>query len=267
MIDKKFTEEIARWLNSNHTSAESVKEGAMLLLRVNRDTAMYQRITRRPERELKFLEYKLRRILNMRADSKTIADVVKMDRQITPVITRAVAAATDNGIPAEENGNVVRKGMRPDHDKLPEDIKAIWPENAERWKKIKAAFETCKTLKEPCDRYEYLKLLKDTWYKYKKEMARYDAYSPSDAEQEKAPVLTAEQEKELSNADSYISKNLPQLQLLAEAAKEEDFNEAQQKHLESLRSRVQQRVNILLQYGRVLSEERKSQLYKCDILV
>ena len=177
--------------------------------------------------------------------------------------------------PDEQNGGkeqFVRKGIRPDHDQLPAEIQAIWPANAERWKKIKEAYETCKQLTEPCDRYEYLKVLKETWYKYKQEMARYDDYRPSadggsegDGAAEQTPALTPEQEKELKNADSYISKNMPQLQMLVSFAKEEEFNEEQIKNLENLRQRIQQRVDVLLKYGRTLTEERSEQLKQCDI--
>mgnify|MGYP006988857311 CR=1 FL=1 len=284
MIDPKFTEKIARWLDSDHKSSEAIAQGAMLLLQLNRDRSMYQRIMRRPQRELSFLEYKLRRFLQMRQDGKTVRDVIQIDNDITPelgAVIKADALMSDAGKlpvpqpPEKDGGNdmYVRKGIRPDHDRLPAEIQAIWAKNAERWKKIKEAFETCKSLTEPCDRYEYLKVLKDTWYKYKQEMARYDDYrltadaatvpdvTPSGA------ALTPEQEKELKNADSYISKNLPQMQQLVAAAKEEDFNEAQQKQLESLRSRIQQRVDILLKYGRTLTDERREQLIACDIRV
>lgn len=283
MIDPKFTEEIARWLDSEHTSKKQIEAGAMLLLKLNRDQGMFQRIMRRPDREVKFLEYKLRRFLRLRQDGQTIRDVISLDKEITPEIAAAVMSnseesdvdklpVVDPAIHDGDTGCVVHKGMRPDHDKLPENIKAIWPANAERWKKIKEAFEACKSLTEPCDRYEYLKVLKETWYKYKQEMARYDDYrltddKGSDGTTEQTPTLTPEQEKELGNADSYISKNLPQMQQLVAAAKEEDFNEAQKKQLESLRGRIQQRVDVLLKYGRTLTDERREQLLQCDIRV
>ena len=261
--------------------------GAQLLLSLNRDHGMFQRIMHRPERMLSFLEYKLRRFLQIRKDGQTIRDVIKLDNEITPHLQAVINSEpipVEGGAellpveqPAEKDGGnemYVRKGIRPDHDQLPDNIKAIWPANAERWKKIKEAFETCKSLTEPCDRYEYLKVLKDTWYKYKQEMARYDDYrltddkgSDDDGAAGQTQTLTPEQEKELGNADSYISKNLPQMQQLVAAAKEEDFNEAQKKQLESLRSRIQQRVDVLLKYGRTLTDERREQLLQCDIKV
>ena len=287
MIDPKFTEQIARWLDSEHTSREQIMAGAQLLLSLNRDHGMFQRIMHRPERMLSFLEYKLRRFLQIRKDGQTIRDVIKLDNEITPHLQAVINSEpipVEGGAellpveqPAEKDGGnemYVRKGIRPDHDQLPDNIKAIWPANAERWKKIKEAFETCKSLTEPCDRYEYLKVLKDTWYKYKQEMARYDDYrltddkgSDDDGAAGQTQTLTPEQEKELGNADSYISKNLPQMQQLVAAAKEEDFNEAQKKQLESLRSRIQQRVDVLLKYGRTLTDERREQLLQCDIKV
>lgn len=287
MIDPKFTEQIAQWLQSDHSSPEAIDAGAMLLLQLNRDNAMYQRIMRRKQRELSFLEYKLRRFLQLRQDGQTIRDVVRLDHAIMPQIQEAIETEP---IPVEgqvmllpieqqvqgdgDTGCYTRKGIRPDHDKLPANIQAIWPANAERWKKIKEAYETCKQLTEPCDRYEYLKVLKETWYKYKQEMARYDDYqltadggSEGEGAADQPQALTPEQEKELGNAGSYISKNLPQMQQLVAAAKEENFNEEQKKQLESLRQRIQQRVDVLLKYGRTLTEERREQLLQCDISV
>ena len=255
----------------------------MLLLQLNNDRSMYQRIIRRPQRELSFLEYKLRRFLQLRQDGHTIKDVVKIDRDITteiePLLSAEVTSSDADMLPVpqppeKDGGNdmYIRKGIRPDHDRLPDNIKALWAKNAERWKKIKEAFETCKGLTEPCDRYEYLKVLKETWYKYKEDMARYDEFrltadegANGDGDTDQTPALTPEQEKELKNADSYISKNLPQLQQLVAAAKEEEFNDEQKKALENLRQRIQQRVDVLLKCGRTLTDERREQLISCDI--
>lgn len=284
MIDPKFTEKIALWLQGDHKSDEKIKEGAMLLLQLNRDQSMYQRILRRPQHELKFLEYKLQRFLKLRNDGKTVSDVVKLDQEITPEIKLAVtsdALASDVGklpvvVPAKHDGDtgcVVRKGIRPDHDKLPANIQAIWTKNAERWKKIKEAFEACKQLTEPCDRYEYLKVLKETWYKYKDEMARYDDFrltadgvSNGEGATDQAPSLTPELEKELANADSYISKNLPQLSAdIRDAMKAGNYSEEYARKIASRIERLQQRVNVLIKYGRTFTPERQEQLHFCSI--
>lgn len=286
MVDPKFTELIERWLQGDHSSNEQIAEGAMLLLRVNRDQAMFQRIIRRPHRELKFLEYKLHRILQIRLDGKTMRDVVKLDREIIPHLQ---AVINSEPTPVEgkaellpipqlletDGGNeiYIRKGVRPDHDQLPDNIKAIWPKNAERWKKIKEAFEACKQLAEPCDRYEYLKVLKEAWYKYKEEMARYDEYQltedgekSGDSNANQAPALTPEQEKELANADSYISKNLPQLRDdIRDAMQAGNYSEEYARKISSRIERLQQRVDVLIKYGRTFTPERQEQLHFCSI--
>ena len=281
MIDPKFTEKIAQWLQGDHKSDEKIQEGALLLLQLNNDRAMYQRIMRRPQRELSFLEYKLRRFLQLRQDGRTIKDVVKMDREITTEIASAAGTIDTGGtlpmvVPTVGSGpdsqpSYVRKGIRPDHDRLPDNIKALWSKNAERWKKIKEAFETCKGLTEPCDRYEYLKVLKETWYKYKEDMARYDEYRLAE---DKTTVpgaspsgqsLTPEQEKELANADSYISKNLPQLKEDIMAAMQKEYSDEEAKKISTRIVRIQQRVDILVKNGRTFTPERIEQLHACSI--
>lgn len=282
MIDQKFTEQIAKWLQSDHESTEKIQEGAMLLLQLNRDSAMHQRILRGQKRMLSFLEYKLRRFLQLRQDGQTIKDVVKIDREIVPQIQ--VAVETEPAVeeeaetlpleqPAQNDGDTgcyIRKGIRPDHENLPEKIQSLWAKNAERWKKIKEAYETLKALEEPCDRYEYLKILKETWYTYKEDMARYDEYQLTGELQDDGSAgvsLSPEDEKELTNADSYISKNLQRLTTLVSSSEEDGFTEDERKDMEDLRTRIQQRVDVLLKHGRSFTDERREQLLNAGVRV
>ena len=285
MIDPKFTEQIARWLESEHTSSEAIAAGAMLLLQLNRDKAMYQRIMHRQQRELSFLEYKLRRYLKMRQDGQTIKDVVILSNEIVPHIQAVIDAEpipVEDGAellpfeqPAEKDGGnemYVRKGIRPDHDKLPDNIKAIWPKNAERWKKIKQTFETLKTLTEPCDRYEYLKVLKETWYKYKEDMARYDDYrltddgsSESDGAADQAPALTPEQEKQVANARSYISKNLQELLTIHSRIESGVATEQDKQDFTKKQPKVKERVDLLLSLKQPIGDDLKGLLKEVAI--
>ena len=274
-LNPKVTVEIAEWLNSDHSRKEDILKGAQLLFRMNNDRYMYGRITRRPEREVKFLEYKLRRFLMMQQDGKTLSDVVRMDRQVSADVQRACDSKpiADDMLPVaagldKSAETYIRKGIRPDHDRLPENIQAIWTKNAERWKKVKQLRETLKTLSQPCDRYEYLKILRELWYDYKKEMARYDDYrldvaSASVPDAGTGRQLSEQQLKDLKNADSYVSKNLPVLLQLVEESKADGFDAIGK--LENLRQRIQERIDILVSLGRDLSVERKQQLTQCDI--
>ena len=281
MIDPKFTEQIARWLDSEHTSREQIMAGAQLLLSLNRDHGMFQRIMHRPERMLSFLEYKLRRFLQIRKDGQTIRDVIKLDNEITPHLQAVINSEpipVEGGAellpveqPAEKDGGnemYIRKGIRPDHDQLPDNIKAIWPANAERWKKIKESYNLLLSLNAPCDRFEHLQLLKETWYKYKSEMCRYDDFRGTIDELVtvvKDKQISEKEQQDIDYAQSYISRNLPVLMELVTAAKEPDFAEAEK--LESLREKVQNRVNTLLNLHVMLSDQRKADLLQCDIKI
>lgn len=295
MIDPKFTEKIARWLDSEHATTEQIEEGAQLLLSLNRDGAMYQRIMRRPQRELKFLEYKLQRFLRLRQDGQTIRDVIKLNDEIMPVLETVTdkeplpieeqalllpvlqSDELDGGRSAEERlqgkkEQFVRKGIRPDHDQLPAEIQAIWPANAERWKKIKEAYETCKQLTEPCDRYEYLKVLKDTWYKYKQEMARYDDYqltadggSEGEGAADQTPTLTPEQEKQVANARSYISKNLQDLLTIHSRIEGNVASDQDKQDFQKKQAKVKERVDLLLSLSQPIGDELKGLLLEVEI--
>jgi hypothetical protein len=282
-LDQKFTEELVAWLRSDHTDDGSIRKGAMLLLRMNRNQGLYQRICRQPQRGLAKLEYEIRKHLNYRLDGYTIEDVVNLDNEIVPVIKanmvecdRGVQLAAVEGVElkeaevlpvgnADDDKPAAYSGKRPDHEALPDDIRAIWDKNAERWKRIKETYNLLLTLNAPCDRFEHLKLLKETWYKYREDMCRYDDFKADTTAEggDQKPEISEEDKKAIDVDQSYISRNLPVLMSLVMESREPDFANAEK--LESLRAKIQERVFALLKHGVVLSEDRKADLVKCDI--
>lgn len=77
--------------------------------------------------------------------------------------------------------------------------------------KIKKLYYTCKQLDKPCDRYEYLKILKEEWYAYKEAFNIYDNYSfVPDADDNNEITV-----KDITNARAYISKNLERLEKMS----------------------------------------------------
>ena len=64
--DPKITDGMVAWLRSDHTDDESIRKGAELLLRVNRNKGLYERILRYPKGGLKKLEYELQKHVNIR---------------------------------------------------------------------------------------------------------------------------------------------------------------------------------------------------------
>ena len=277
-FDPKITEGMVAWLRGDHSSGESIKKGAELLLRVNRNRGLYERICRNPKAGVKKLEYEISKHLNYRLQGYTIQDIENLDKEIVPQVQAAVDAAenaADGEVPVVQEtdgdgdtGCVIVKGIRPDHDSLPEDIKAIWPANAERWKKIKETFNLLLSLNAPCDRFEHLQLLKETWYKYKDEMCRYDDFRGTMDELVtvvKGKDISEKDQQDIDYAQSYISRYLPVLMDLVAAAKDPEFTD--QEKLEGLREKIQNRVFTLLKLGVVLSDQRKADLVSCDIAI
>ena len=273
-FDPKLTEAMKAWLSSDHSDERNIIHGAEMLLSANRNQGLFIRITRNPKKFLSKLEYEIRKQLNIRNEVDGMDQVEKLEKEILPDMQAAVEAAASNPdtIPAisveDGNGFIVARGMRPDHDRLPENIKALWNANAERWNKMKAVFELLKTMEQPCDRFEYVKQLKEAWYKYREDMNAYDDYVLNGGGNEETPAEepgkpTEEQQKEINNAQAYISKFLPVLLTMVEDAKDPEFKEMEQ--LETIRGRVQERVNTLVTFGVELSEERKQQLRTADI--
>lgn len=279
-LDKEFTAKIEKWLTDDHSSEEKLIEGAHMVYSITGNMALYQQLLHRPARFVDKIEYELGKHLRYRLDGLTLQGVRNMDKEITPVINSAVDVNTsssenpipEDNIPEESDGKFTSRGKREDHDLLPDDVKKMWTDNAERWKKIKTAFETCKSLDKACDRYEYLKILKEEWYKYKDVMRKYDsatpvtaktdAGAPSDGTTPPADANTIA--SQISSARAYISKNLPVFVDLIEngASTPENGDKAS-----SLGLKIRERAQFLVDNGAVMGQELLDQLYKYCILV
>lgn len=284
-IDRLFRAKVEEWLSKNkHTEAE-LADGAMMVLQCNRNHAMYNTVMRRPARFEDKIAYELRKHLRYLKDELNLDGVKEMEGKLLPVIGKAIADTEetadkavaalgeipqDSFLPApalsseepyEQTDTIVARGKRTDHDTLPETIRAIWDRNAERYKKMKQAHETCKNLTAACDRYEYTKALAELWAAYKKDFDAYDHYVLLPVNEENSAntagtvQLSADDLKAINAARPYISKNLPKLLALVAAAKDEGFAEGQAKELESLRLRIQQRVDLLVRTKQVITGE------------
>lgn len=240
-MDDKFTEKIQQWLDTP-SSERSIEEGAALLLKLNRNRILYSNIMRHPERFMGKLEYELRKHLKIRLDRYTIQAVVQMEREVMP----AVALTLDKGVPAEpsseeEDTQKHYIGRREDHDELPEDIQALYIRNGEVYAKLKETFETLKQMEgsPACDRYEYLKVLRELDDEYRGNWEKYDHFDPS------APTSTEGEQQssgqKVSAARKYLSSNKEKLALAIEAGDEKKAAE--------LRAKMQERIAIILADG------------------
>lgn len=176
-MDEKFTQKMVDWLNQPAHERDIVA-GATLLLRLNRNRVLYANILRRPDKYGDKVEYELRKHLQIRLDGKTLADVVKMEREVMPRVDATLKEAPVISTDAELPAGTVARGKRHDHDSLPKEIQALWDDNYINWRKVKELHERLKGMAAapPCDRYEFLKLMDETDRKYRENLERYDGY-------------------------------------------------------------------------------------------
>lgn len=252
--------------------------GAEMVLKLTRNMSMYQTIMRRPERFESKVRYELQKFLPMRLENMTTQDVKLLDAELTPQIAAAIEeqakfeaehkAEEDNDTEVPEGGYLpAASGIRPDHDNLPEDVRNIWAENKERWLKIKKLYNTLLTFEQPCDRYEYLKQLKDLWYTYKSELGRYDGYvAPSDdAQTEGEEPTPADIAKNIANARSYITKNVDRLAELRRLSRESDDATKELDEYNKLLAKVQARVTVLNDNNAPIGGDLKTKLNEAGL--
>lgn len=285
-IDKLFRARVEEWLSKRKHTEADLANGAMMVLQCNRNRAMYNTMMRKPSHYEEKMVYELKKHLAYLQNDMNLDDVKNLEKQILPVIhhvvmavpeedegTKLPAPALSSEEPYEQTDAIVARGKRTDHDTLPETIRAIWDKNAERYKKMKQAHETCKTLTAACDRYEFTSAIAELWDAYKKDFDTYDHYVLVDINEEtgtQTPTaddiqLSAQDIKDIKAARPYISKNMPKLLALVAAAKQDGFTEAQAQELESLRDRIQQRVDVLIRTKQVIKDELRQQLTEADI--
>lgn len=253
-FDDNFTAQIQTWLAKPEHSKDDLVQGATYVLKLTRNQALFNTIMRRPERYEDKIIYELKKRLPMRLDHMTRSDVKALEAEILPAITPLIDT-TENQNEGEETQDASAVGKRADHEQLPVEIQQLWDANAERWKKIKELYNTCKELEKPCDRYEYLKLLKETWYAYKKDFTVYDSYKigenpePTGVSVDSfASEITV---KDVTNARAYISKNLEKLETMTDKGSEEYIK---------LKEKVAQRINVILNAGESFSDDMITRL-------
>lgn len=276
-MDNKLTENIQKWLDTPADERDIVA-GATMLLQLNRNQFFYHSVCARPKRLAPKLEYELKKHLRIRLEGQTLQEVVRMEREVMQAAGQTVKAkltmaetvtdeqepviGTDNDKPQEA---AVAKGRRADHEELPDDIKALWDEAAGLYFSIKQLFETLKTMEkaQPCDRYEYLVLLRDADAKYHANLQRYDSYRMGDAAGETVtsePETSGDLAGKISTARGYLSSNKGKLAALKSDEKSGEKYAA-------LLSKMQERVDFLLANGAAISETQAAELEELGVVV
>ncbi len=240
-MDAKFTEALRKWLASAPEDRD-LQAGADLLLRLNRNRWLHQQILRR--RNFEKLEYELRKHLTIRERGFTIDAAAAFERQ---TLKKAVDTV--------RSGSAKFSGKRADHDSLPDDIRAIPEANAQRWHRIKELFESLKLREreQPCDRHEDVFQLAQLDDLLHSEWERYDHWTSGSA-----PTATAQLQPasaaQVAAARKFLSTNLKKL---ANASSEEDAAK--------LRSKMQQRINLILAAGEGFKPDFSAELERLGL--
>lgn len=209
-MDNKFTQQLTEWLNTPRDQRD-ILAGAMMLLRLNKNRFFYANVCRRPDKFHDKLEYELRKHLHIRLDNMTIADVVRLEAKVIPQAKKTLATppalvSADNELPKAK----VARGRRDDHDRLPADIQELWDKNLQLYKTIKQVFEQLKGMEkaQPCDRYEYLKILDEIDKQYRRNLECYDNYVAPSAPSAASPRSTSANAKSpTENAEESTSRD------------------------------------------------------------
>ena len=266
MIDNKLTENMQAWLAESAHDRSSLMRGAEMVLKLTRNMSMYQTIIRRPEKFESKIRYELQKFLPMRLEQMTTQDVKALSAELIPEVKKAVdeeATLSDSDETIDNDTFLpAASGIRPDHDSLPEDVQSVWSDNKERWLKIKQLYNTLLAIEQPCDRYEYLKQLKDLWYTYKRELGRYDNYVAPDDGAAPSPVDIA---KDIANARAYITKNVDKLiELRNESLSSDDATKALDDY-NKLLAKMQQRVDTLNSNNAPVGDDLKAKLNEAGL--
>ncbi|MBD5307157.1 MAG: hypothetical protein HDS14_05975 [Bacteroides sp.] len=189
MTDDNFTRSLQQWVNAPD-NLQDPAQGAMLLLQLTNNRALYARMTANPRKSLPYLRSQLRRYLDYRLARMTADQVAEMEKQVAEIVSHTLAD-TDPATPEDPEGpgqQPHKNGKRPDHDSLPEDIRALWTENLSilrRMRELHLQLRNLSPVSLTCpasDRYPFLKELINLDKKRLLNWKTYDQYIPSQDE-------------------------------------------------------------------------------------
>lgn len=157
------------------------------------------------------------------------------------------------------------KGIRADHDTLPEHIRSLFTQNSELYLRMRKLHEALKNMDgaKACDRFPYIKEFLELDDRVVKNWILYDAYQPEkdintgNDHMLSLPSLIIDA-KRISANRKYISDNKEKLaQLIVEKSPKS----------EQLRKKIQDRVTELLTANAGISDEQLTELTKLGINV
>lgn len=121
-MNNKLTERLQVFLDTPREDRDW-NEGAILLLQLTNNTIMYRNLSINPKGKAEFIEGKLRAFLKSRREVEAHDEVIILQEQVNAIIENRTEFKEDN------EAKEFKAGKRADHDRLPEDIQALYVEN------------------------------------------------------------------------------------------------------------------------------------------
>ena len=169
-MDHKFTELIKKWLEKPETERD-YSVGALYLLKLSGNQIMYRNIISQIDRH-DVVDYQLQKYYNFRVQALTHAQVEEMAAQVETIVAEHISLAAT----ADEQP---QKGKRPDHDTLPDEIKAKYVENLsllQRMRELHLRLRSLSLENATCPDSERYPFLKELISLDKKLHANWEAY-------------------------------------------------------------------------------------------
>lgn len=253
-MDKEFTESLKRWLETPREERD-VREGAELLLRINGNRHIYNLAMNRPEAAHDHVEYDLKKFLQIRLDGHTVESIREMEHELLPKVRSLIPPpeeeteselSEDDTVEETPTAPNVHRGRRPDHDEVPEHIRAIYDRGGELYEKIRRTFTELQDLEKapPCDRYEKIKILEALYEEYIAGWDEYDAYGTADEDEDTTePEDPGNEVKRVSAARKFISTHVAKLEQLLKT------EEPAPDEIEEERRQITERINLIVETG------------------
>ena len=184
-MDKQFTLKLQEWLN---TPAEKrdLEVGATLLLQLTNNKILYRNIKSNLKGHADFIEFKLKRYLQYRLQELTHEEVEAMQKQVDSIVKERKLNSAPK--PSKTQAEQFKAGKRADHDTLPDEIQALYVENAsimQKMRELHLQLRNLSTKASTCpdsDRYPFLKEIIELDKRYHKNWQDYDSFAASSGE-------------------------------------------------------------------------------------
>lgn len=227
-MDHKLTQNIQAWLDTPEKERDYAL-GAVFFLQLSNNKIMYHNMTANLKKSAPIIEYQIRKYMKFRLAQMTHKEVEQMQQQVNLIaITHSLDSkeestgestttnaadsaasedATPSVSPTPNNTASARTGKRPDHDTLPDEIKALYVENLTLLHEMRELHMKLRSLSvenatcPDSERYPFLKELIAKDKLYHKNWETYDRYVADTTDEVPATNESTEPIDESSSAE------------------------------------------------------------------